>query len=190
MRGKVLWAICLVVVGVAAAAFILGRGGDTDVSEDVASPIATVTGAPEPLHDTTTSPQAVDESPVKPIPTPAPITPDPGQDENPTVEEQPLGGPADVVVTFGLYDPSSSTLTVAGYVGNAVEDGGICTLTLTRGTEVVSATATGMADARTTSCGAISIDRSSLSAGTWSAVLRYASTTTSGESGAMTIEVQ
>ena len=191
MRGKVLWVIGIVaVVGIAIVIYLVGRGAGADDPHVVASPSATVTGESTPTPKPTTDPPVVDENPVKPIPTSDPITPDPGQNENPPIEEQPTGGPADVVMTYGLYDPATSTVTVSGYVGNAVEDGGICTLALTSGTTVVSAQATGVADARTTSCGAISVERSRLTAGTWSAVLGYASSTTTGASAAMTIEVK
>ena len=192
MRGKVLWTIgILLAVGIAAVIYVVVRGtGGDDPQPPVASPSPTATdGATSPAEPTNGS-SGVDEVPVKPIPTPDPISPDPGQDDNPPVEEQPTGGAADVVMTYGLYDAPTSSVVVSGYVGNAVEDGGVCTLTLTQGSSVVTAETSGAADARTTSCGALSIDRSRLSAGTWSAVLGYASSTTTGASTALMIEVQ
>ena len=193
MRGKVLWTVGIfLAVGIAIGIYVLGRGTTADVPESGGpSPSATTPdSANTTTTEPTTEPTVVDGDVVKPIPEPEPITPDPGQDENPPVEEQPSGGAADVVITYGLFDEATSSVTISGYVGNAVEDGGVCTLSLTRGSTVVIAETTGVADARTTSCGALSIERSRLSAGTWSAVLAYASSTTTGTSAAMTIEVQ
>ena len=186
MRGKFVWIMgAVVIVAFAAVLFIVGRGDDGGTPEASPSPSSTTPSAPS----ATTQPVATDEPSVKPIPEPEPITPDPGQPSDPPAEERPSGGAADVVITYGYVDPTTAAVVVAGYVGNVVEETGTCTLKLTKGATVLEAESTGMADAGSTACGALQIDASQLTAGTWTAVLEYSSPTTSGTSDSMTIEV-
>ena len=90
MRGKVLWTVGIfLAVGIAIGIYVLGRGTTANVPEsDGTSPSATtLDSANTTTTEPTTEPTVVDGDVVKPIPEPAPITPDPGQDENPPVEE-------------------------------------------------------------------------------------------------------
>lgn len=83
----------------------------------------------------------------------------------------------------------SNKAEVGSYVQGIVEDGGTCTLTMVRSSQMVSESKTASADAQTTSCGWISIDGSRLSAGDWSATISYNSVTSRGTSSAVTISI-
>jgi hypothetical protein len=87
---------------------------------------------------------------------------------------------ANVTITYASFD--GSAVSGAGIVSGVFEDGGACTLTLTRAGVKVSGTSTGIADVNKTTCPEISIDRSKLSSGEWTAVLSYNSPKLNGVS--------
>lgn len=92
-------------------------------------------------------------------------------------------GQATVVITY------LSTTEARGYVSGVFEDGGTCTLTLTKGTTKVSGTSTGISDVNKTTCGPISIQSGQLTSGDWNAVLSYKSDTASGSSTTQSLRV-
>ena len=73
-------------------------------------------------------------------------------------------------------------MEAGGYLSPVVETGGTCTLALTKDGRTVTATSPAQADASTTSCGNLAVPRAKLRPGSWTAVLRYASKTTTGSS--------
>jgi hypothetical protein len=93
-------------------------------------------------------------------------------------------------VTSWGYSKVSGNAEISGYVPGVIESGGICTLTLKKGPSEVKETKSASPDAQNTSCGLISISRSQLSPGTWSAVLSYSSATAQGSSSSVTMEVE
>jgi hypothetical protein len=94
-----------------------------------------------------------------------------------------------VVVTFYGWNAAAEQVQVGGYVSGVVEEGGTCTLTLTRGGETVAAHGSATADAATTACGELDVAGDQLSAGTWQAVLRYESPSHTGAADAVDVEV-
>lgn len=95
---------------------------------------------------------------------------------------------AAVTITFVNY--SNSAVQAAGFVGNVFEDGGNCTLTISKGSSKVSATSTGFKDVNKTTCPPITINRSQIpQGGDWSAILSYNSSKASGSSTPKTISV-
>ena len=86
------------------------------------------------------------------------------------------------MLSFVGWDPATAAVQAGGYLSPLVESGGTCTLELTKGARTVTAIAPAQADASTTSCGDLAVPRAKLTAGTWTAVLRYASKTTTGSS--------
>lgn len=84
---------------------------------------------------------------------------------------------------------STSNLTIGGYVDGVIEDGGSCTVVLTKGGQEVSASREGLANAQSTACGSIVIEKAKIEAGNWSVVLRYSSKTSEGISDPVSIEV-
>lgn len=94
-----------------------------------------------------------------------------------------------VVVTYSGWNAGARQVMAGGYVSGVIEAGGTCTLTLTKAGVQVKAQKPGRPDAATTACGGLTVPGSSLSSGTWKAVLSYASTTSSGSSAPVDIAV-
>ncbi|NEK96633.1 hypothetical protein GCU67_21040 [Modestobacter muralis] len=103
--------------------------------------------------------------------------------------DPPRPATTDVVLTYSYWDPATASVLASGYVSPVIEDGGTCTLVLTRAGRSVTARAAAEADASTTSCPELQVPGDQVAAGEWSAVLRYASATTTGESPQATVEV-
>ena len=166
--------------GVAAGVFLTrGTPGDAD-----ASSAAAPTTSPAPLGDETGFED------VSPTPT-ASIGPDPDTGQTVATDAPDVVTTSEVPVTitwFG-YDPASKQVQLAGFVGGVVEDGGVCTLILTKGGTTVRGDKDAVADASTTSCGELDVAGSKLSPGTWQAVLTYASAGHTGTSETVDVEV-
>jgi hypothetical protein len=105
-------------------------------------------------------------------------------------DEQPStsGDRVDVVLTYAAFDAASGAVQANGFAAGVIENGGTCTLTLTRDGKEVTATSTAEADASTTSCGLLETT-DGLASGTWDAVLTYSSDDAHGKSGAMEVTV-
>jgi hypothetical protein len=96
---------------------------------------------------------------------------------------------ATLVVTYSGWDEATKSVQASGYLPGAAEDGGTCTLTLTRGGTTVTGTVAGTANVTNTSCGGLIVPGSRLSSGTWSAVVSYRSSTSSGSSAPVQVTV-
>ena len=116
--------------------------------------------------------------PVKVVESAGPT--DVATDPAPTVA--PSAGNAAIFLTYADYDDSAREVEVNGYVDGVVEDDGTCTLTLTKGASSVTATGPGTGNVTNTSCGQLTVPRSRLSSGTWTAVVTYASAKSRGSS--------
>ena len=91
-----------------------------------------------------------------------------------------------VVLTYSGWDAAASRVVVGAYVEDAVETGGTCTLTLTRGDATRTATQAATPDAGSTSCGELAVEASP---GTWSARVGYDSPASRGSSGEVEVVV-
>lgn len=80
-----------------------------------------------------------------------------------------------------------SSTEASGYISNVFEDGGTCTIVITKGSTKVTASSTGFKDVNKTSCSPLNY--STLGSGDWSAVLSYNSSTISGSSAALPVKV-
>ena len=94
-----------------------------------------------------------------------------------------------VVMTYSGWNAASRRVMAGGYVTGVIEDGGTCTLTLTRNGVRVSAHGPARPDASTTACGGLTVSGGKLTSGTWKAVLSYASTASAGASSAVDVDV-
>ena len=117
-----------------------------------------------------------------PVPAPSSTTADGGQDAG----AEPAG-PGDVVVTYQSWDAATAVVEVGGYVDGLSEDGGTCTLELTRDGEQVSGESTGLGDASTTSCGTLQVTLPGGDVADWTAVLAYRSDTGTSTSEPFTV---
>ena len=85
---------------------------------------------------------------------------------------------------------ASPNVEARGYVPGVNEEGGTCTLTLTRNGQTVTESKTGISDVKTVSCGLISVSRTRLSTGTWNVTLSYSSASSEGVSTSNQVEVE
>jgi cytoskeletal protein RodZ len=75
---------------------------------------------------------------------------------------------------------SASADGVYAFISGVFEDGGICTFSFTKNTEAFTKTTTGFKNATSTNCTPLSLSASDFpSAGTWTVILSYNSTTVS-----------
>jgi len=116
-----------------------------------------------------------------------------GEAEKDTADNTPPPSSSSMQVVISYAQATGNTVQVGAYVSGIFEDGGTCTLTLTRQSQTVTRTVTGIADATHTTCPAFTVDNSghaALAAGSWQAKVMYTSLTR-GESSsqATTIEV-
>ncbi|MCW2637423.1 MAG: uncharacterized protein JWQ99_3790 [Blastococcus sp.] len=193
-RRKVLAALSFAVLAVAAVLaglFVTGRfpGAEASSGSGASSPAPTSavrSDAPAPAEATgrTDEAGASDSEPVGDG-----TDPESGQTlaTDPPVVVKSADAP--VSVTFYGWQAADRQLVVGGYVGGVVESDGTCTLTLTKGGAKVTERVSASPDAASTACGAVAVPGSRLAAGTWQAVLSYASGAHTGTAAAVAIEV-
>lgn len=171
-------------VHLACAGAIVACGGP-----GTADPSATLTPAGSAASTSDAGPTVVPEAGDGPTGAPA-VPPDAAA---PTATPPPTTpGPAsvEVVTTWSLWDATTGEAQVAGFVPELVEDGGTCILTMVSGDDVVEASMPATPDASSTSCGAVSVERSAIPhSGDWVATLRYVSSSSSGAAPPVTIGV-
>lgn len=119
----------------------------------------------------------------KPTPTPTPSdnsnTP-PGQKATTTI-----------TITYAGQYAADDSLEVGSYVNNIFEDGGICTLTMTKGSRTVTKEVTGVRDVSKTLCPVFTVAKAELGeTGTWTYVVSYESTTTTAKAPAAEVEIR
>ncbi|MGY1715090.1 hypothetical protein ACI78R_11580 [Geodermatophilus sp. SYSU D01106] len=138
----------------------------------------------------TSATSAAAESPSVPDEEVAEVTDAPVEDEDsePVATDAPVQETT-VAISNAYWDPAEAALFAAGFVSPVVEDGGTCTLLVSRDGSTVRATVEGVADATTTVCDRLVLPGDELRPGTWSVVLQYESGATSGESAAVDVEV-
>ncbi|WP_159797901.1 hypothetical protein [Puerhibacterium puerhi] len=139
----------------------------------------------EPAQPTVDSQGDVGEGPsatLEPSPSDTPTVPSATpSDEVVPSPASPSPAGADVELSYLAWNAGPSDVEASGYAA-VYEEGGTCTLVLTKGGTTVSAAVDGTSDVTTTSCGGLAIPHDQLSSGTWQAVLRYESPTTTGTS--------
>jgi hypothetical protein len=169
--------VALVVVAVAGAAYFLAWRTPTDSAPASASGAAASSAgggaSTEGAAATSSAPYT-----VKPEPTTVAT-------DKPT---KPTGGRVDVVLTYAGFDAPSGTVQANGFAAGVLEDGGTCTLTLSRSGEQITVTSAASADASTTTCGLLETDPG-VGPGTWDAVLAYSSDDAQGTSQSMQVVV-
>jgi hypothetical protein len=179
-------AVALVAVAVMAGFFVTrGAAGAPAASTDsVAATTSASSATPAPATDEVVEPEAVETDAAAPA-----ANPSSGQTvatDEPAVTD---GTDVSVELTSWGWNATKRSAQVRGYAAGVVEDGGTCTLTLTQGGRQVTADVEAMPDASTTACGSVAVAGSQLGAGSWQAVLRYESPTSSGSSAPVQIDV-
>jgi len=155
------------------AGFLLLRPGGGEEPAAAGSDTTDPAVSPQGAAASSTAPYTVEEEPGE-VATDAPV--------------ETTGGRVQVVLTYAMFESASGTVQGNGFAAGVVEEGGTCTLTLTRGDDEVTATTTAVADASTSTCGLLETG-TGLESGTWDAVLSYSSDRARGESEAMEVTV-
>lgn len=139
----------------------------------------------------TESPSPVPSESTSLTPTMDPA-PEPGESSTPLPEPSASlgtdGGTGESVV-FITLDVVGDRVEASGMLPGVVEDGGSCTLTLTRGSVTRTIEGDTAAGPQSTYCSLLTVPTSELSGGEWSAVLRYSSAAHTGASPAATVSV-
>ena len=100
-----------------------------------------------------------------------------GENVAPTSARTPTPTPtptAEAVIVVLGADVTGESVTASGYVVGFLEDGGSCSFVFSGDGREVVATSVGTADRQTTSCGAVTVDMSEFSSGSWNVTLTYA----------------
>ena len=160
----------------AAGGYVITRGwpGTSSAAGSTSSGTTSAT-VPEPVEQTAVAPDSPNPGSGQTVATDEPVA----------VETEAVP----VVLTYGAWSAAERQVVAGGYVAGVIEDDGVCTLTLTQGGSRVVAEGPAEPDASTTVCGALAVPAAELSAGTWQAVLTYASAAHNGTSSAMAVEV-
>ncbi|GAB3311776.1 hypothetical protein GCM10027451_23980 [Geodermatophilus aquaeductus] len=155
-------------------------------------PLAACSGSGEPAAGSGTTAASSSSAPAssgaatETASTPGPSTtdrPEPTDVATDAPVELEPGDDLEVVVSFASVEPGSGAVEASGYVPGLVEDGGRCTLVLSRaGRSDVSVEGEAFADAQSTSCALLSVPADRLAPGTWTARLDYRSDSSSGSS--------
>ena len=111
------------------------------------------------------------------------------EEDDPVATDGPRPDTTDVVLSYLVYDGAAGAVVAGGYVSPVIEDGGTCTLELSRDGDSATATSDAVADASTTSCGELQVPADGLEPGEWTAVLAYDSPTTTGTSEPLVVQV-
>lgn len=168
---------------------LVGAGAGYAVTHDWASPAASDSAAPASSSTATSLPPGGQD----PVDTTAPVEdsaqPTSGQTIATDTPVVVTSSTVPVVVTYSGWNASLRKVMVGGYVTGVIESGGTCTLTLTHAGTSVTASGPGRPDAATTACGGLTVPGSSLTAGSWKAVLSYASKASTGTSSSVDIDV-
>lgn len=170
---------------VAAAAVALVWSGAQGRNE-ITTPVASASASPVEDRPEATPAPAPTGTPG-PTETPAPQLP---VDDSPDPEPStPPHATTDVTISYIGWVVGSASVEASAYA-SVIESGGSCTLTLVQDDRtVVSTPHEAAADATSTACGTLSVPRTGLAPGTWTATVSYRSSSTIGTSTPTTAEV-
>lgn len=106
------------------------------------------------------------------------------------IDSQPQTSLKKVTPLIVSYAQASNAVKVSARVPGIFEESGTCTLTLSKNGVNVTQNKAATQNVSEMSCGFISIERSKLSSGIWSATVTYSSKDAGGTSSPASIEVQ
>lgn len=190
-------AVAVVALGLGSAAlWATGRDAPSTVASSAPTGSGVGTAGSDPRSDETAPgprPGLPDANPTSAAPSAPPAAP-PDEEAAPPADDPSLPAPdgrgtVEVMVTYVGWDAAVGEVVVGSYVPDLVESGGSCTLTLTQGSSMVSATTSALADAASTVCGDLAVPGASLMPGTWSASVTYESNAVVGLSDTQSVEV-
>lgn len=110
--------------------------------------------------------------------------------QNQTQQSSPSNSIKTVTPIITSWGQSENNIEVVARVPGIIEDGGTCTLKMTRGSNTVTGSRKGVSNVSEVSCGYIAIPRSKLSAGNWTTTVSYSSSKAKGNSAPEVVSVQ
>jgi hypothetical protein len=182
-------AAALVAAGALASCSSGWTVGSAATSSAPITSVAPVPSTPASTSPVSTSPDAgaaptsAESSAPAPVAVTAPLL-----TGGPVATDSPHPQKADVVLSVLGWDARAAAVQAGGYV-SVLQARGTCTLELTMGARRVAVSAAAEPDASTTVCGNLSVGRARVVPGSWTAVLRYSSSTTVGVSAPATVQV-
>lgn len=93
-------------------------------------------------------------------------------------------------VTYWGQQSAAANFEANAYIPEVVDEGGTCSLSLSRGDDTVESKKTALPDAQSTSCGLMVIEPSALASGEWEMVVHYESGKYEGSSEPITVTVK
>ncbi|HSH56293.1 MAG TPA: hypothetical protein VK983_05750 [Candidatus Limnocylindrales bacterium] len=94
-------------------------------------------------------------------------------------------------VSISSASQNNESVRIAAFVSNVFEEGGTCSLTISKGTSTINRTSEGFQNASYTQCTPFTISRSEFATtGSWTATVHYSSTTSAGKSTPTPVEVK
>ena len=109
------------------------------------------------------------------MPNPTDVATDPAVTVGPTAD-------GSVRLTYAEWDAATTAVVAGAILPGVVESDGTCTLTLTKDGASAEGSVPANPDASSMSCGGLSVAGAALSSGTWTAVVTYRSSASSGSS--------
>jgi hypothetical protein len=165
-------------VSLCAVLLCFGTAACSDTAAVQSAPAGAETGAPYNGPAAPLSTYAADGAPEESPATSAPEDAAPGRSD------------AEVVVTYWNWNAADRVLDVSGYVSGVVQADGRCTVTLTRGSTVLSEESEAYPDSSTTACAAVQVAIPAGGQGDWEAVLEYESSSVGAASAPFTVTVR
>jgi hypothetical protein len=107
-----------------------------------------------------------------------------------TEEEQTSTYKTEVKPVIGYIEVLEGQINANGFITTMIEEGGTCTLKLTKDDQSFQTTSTSLADAQSTVCGLMQISANGLSQGNWIATISYSSDKYEGLSEEQIVEVK
>lgn len=184
------WLLLFVVLAAigGGSAVALGATDDDDAPAEAPRPSATASATPTASAAPTPSPAAASSSAGQDPRVTSTEVVETDVSDLPT-DERPVAEDGDATVQVSYADWTGSGVEVNAVVLDRVEDGGTCTVTLTRDGETREASAAAFADVTTTICEPLTLAGADLAAGTWRAVVSYDSDRASGTAEAVEVTV-
>jgi hypothetical protein len=108
--------------------------------------------------------QAVEDNKIK-------ISDEIDKEQN-TSSEPTEGNKTTVKPIIGYIEVGDEQIRANGFISTMIEEGGTCTLTLRKGTQTAQTSTTSLADAQSTICGLIQINKTEVNNGEWTATTK------------------
>lgn len=112
------------------------------------------------------------------------------EDQRNETPSQTPSGKKSVAPTITYAEQYGQNVEVGAYVAGIFEDGGVCTLSLTKDNQTKSVSVNSVKGASSVDCPVMSINVNDLTKGLWQALVTYSSETSEGASQSRAIEVK